>query len=52
MRNTITIALKEFKSYLASPMAYVVTGIFLVLTGFLFSVSPTTYSETSITGLW
>ena len=52
MRNTTTIALKEFKSYLASPMAYVVTGIFLALTGFLFSISPTTYYETSIRGLW
>ncbi len=52
MRNMTAIASKEFKSYLASPMAYVVTGIFLVLTGFLFSVSPTTYYETSIRGLW
>ena len=52
MRNMATIALKEFKSYLASPMAYVVTGIFLALTGFLFSISSTTYYETSISGLW
>ena len=52
MRNTTTIALREFKSYLASPTAYVVTGIFLVLTGFLFRTSPATYSETSIRGLW
>ena len=50
MRNTTTIALREFKSYLASPMAYVVTGIFLVLTGFFFQSSPTTYSRTSING--
>jgi ABC-2 type transport system permease protein len=50
VRNTTTIALKEFKSYLASPMAYVVTGIFLVLTGSFFQSSPTTYSETSING--
>ncbi len=50
MRNTTTIALKEFKSYLASPMAYVVTGIFLVFTGFFFQSSLTTYSETSIGG--
>ncbi len=50
MRNTATIALREIKSYLASPMAYVVTGIFLVLTGFLFSISPATYYETSIRG--
>jgi len=50
VRNTTTIALREFKSYLASPMAYVVTGVFLVLTGFFFQSSPTTYSETSIKG--
>ena len=50
MRNTTTIALREFKSYLASPMAYVVTGIFLVLTGFFFQSSPSTYSQTSING--
>lgn len=51
MKNAGTIALKEFKSYLTSPMAYIVTGIFLVATGFLFSFSPTTYTETSIAGL-
>ena len=50
MRNTRAIALKEFKSYLASPMAYVVTGIFLVLTGFFFSISSATFFETSING--
>jgi len=52
VRNTTTIALREFKSYLASPMAYVVTGIFLALTGFLFSINSVTYYETSIRGLW
>ena len=50
MKNTATIALKELKSYLASPMAYIVTGIFLVLTGFFFSISSSTYYETSIKG--
>jgi ABC-2 type transport system permease protein len=50
VRNVTTIAIREFKSYLASPMAYVVTGIFLALTGFLFSISSATYSETSIRG--
>jgi len=48
VNNIATIALKEFKSYLSSPMAYIVTGIFLVLTGFFFSMSPSTYSETSL----
>jgi len=50
VKNTITIASKEFKSYLTSPMAYVVTGIFLVLTGVFFGISPATYDETSIRG--
>ncbi len=50
MRNTTTIALKEFRSYMTSPMAYIVSGIFLVLTGFFFSGSPSTYLETSISG--
>ncbi len=50
MRNTLAIASKEFKSYLASPMAYVVTGIFLAATGFFFGTSPSTYTETSING--
>ena len=50
MRNTLAIAGKEFKTYLASPMAYVVTGIFLAATGFFFGTSPSTYAETSLTG--
>ncbi len=50
MKNTMTIASREFRSYLTSPMAYVVTGIFLVLTGFFFGMSPSTYYETSIRG--
>ena len=50
MRNTITITIKEFKSYLASPMAYIVIGIFLALSGFFFGSSPDTYSSTSISG--
>ncbi|MFC1987907.1 ABC transporter permease [Chloroflexota bacterium] len=50
MRNAVTIALKEFNSYLTSPMAYIVTGIFLVVTGFFFATSPSTFSETSISG--
>jgi ABC-2 type transport system permease protein len=52
VRNTLTIARKEFKSYLASPMAYIVTGIFLILTGVFFGTSSSTYLETSISGIW
>jgi len=50
VRNSLAIARKEFKSYLTSPMAYVVTGIFLVLTGVFFAISSSTYLETSIGG--
>lgn len=50
MRTTTAIALREFKAYLASPVAYIVIGIFLVITGFFFSVSSATYYETSIRG--
>jgi ABC-2 type transport system permease protein len=50
--NALTIARKEFKSYLTSPMAYVVIGIFLVLTGVFFGTSASTYTETSIRGIW
>jgi len=50
VRNTLTITAKEFMSYLGSPMAYIVIGIFLALTGFIFGNSSVTYSETSIGG--
>jgi ABC-2 type transport system permease protein len=50
LRNTLTITAKEFKSYLTSPMAYIIISIFLVLSGFLFGNSSSTYSETSIRG--
>jgi ABC-2 type transport system permease protein len=50
VRNTLNITAKEFKSYLTSPMAYIVIGIFLALTGFFFGNSSATYSSTSISG--
>lgn len=52
MRNIGIIAGRELGAYLASPMAYVVTGIFLLLTGAAFSMylAGTSYSDTSIKG--
>jgi len=46
------IALKEFKSYLTSPMAYVIACVFLVLYGslFIWYLEDTQYSDTSING--
>ncbi len=52
MRNTWLIAGKEFRSHLTSPMAYVVVGIFLLLTGFFFTnyLTSTSLADTSIRG--
>jgi ABC-2 type transport system permease protein len=50
VNNILTIAKKEFISYLTSPMAYIVTGIFLVITGVFFGISSSTYLQTSISG--
>jgi ABC-2 type transport system permease protein len=54
VRNITTIATKEFKSYLASPMAYIVISIFLIFTGAFFGLvgpfNSSTYIETSMGG--
>ncbi|OGN89841.1 MAG: hypothetical protein A2158_05410, partial [Chloroflexi bacterium RBG_13_46_14] len=51
MKNTLTIAQRELKVYLSSPMAYIVICIFLALAGLFFSVlSSAAYYETSISG--
>jgi ABC-2 type transport system permease protein len=52
VNNILAIARKEFNSYLTSPMAYVVTGIFLIITGIFFGTSASTFIETSISGIW
>lgn len=36
MKNALVIAKKEFSSYFNSPVAYVVLGLFLLLSGYLF----------------
>ena len=47
----MTIAQRELKVYLTSPMAYIVICIFLALAGLFFSVlSSAAYYETSISG--
>jgi len=52
LKNIAIIFRKELKSYLLSPMAYVVTAVFLVLTGTFFAtyLASTNYSDTSIRG--
>jgi ABC-2 type transport system permease protein len=52
LKNIIAISRKELASYLASPMAYVVTAVFLGLSGTFFAsyLAATSYSDTSIRG--
>jgi ABC-2 type transport system permease protein len=52
VKNTMLIARREFKTYLTSPMAYIVACVFLVLIGALFVwyLERTDYSDTSING--
>lgn len=52
MKNTILIASREFRSYLTSPMAYIVACVFLALMGalFIWYLDSTDYQDTSITG--
>jgi len=44
MKNTLTIASKEIKSYFISPIAYVVTTVFLILVGYMFYSRLTGFS--------
>ena len=50
-RNTSAIFWKETKTYFTSPMAYIIGGVFLAITGYLFVQSiSTTFPEASIRG--
>ncbi len=52
MRNIGIISAKELRSYLTSPVAYVVTAVFLGLSGTFFAsyLAGTNYADTSIRG--
>ncbi len=45
MRNTLAIAGREVRAYFTSPLAYVVIGVFLVLSGYIFWASLVRFSE-------
>jgi len=54
MTNIWLIAGKEFRTYLKSPMAYIVAFIFLIFTGFFFTfyLSSSSYNDTSLRGFF
>ena len=45
MRNTLAIAWREVRTYFTSPLAYVVIGVFLFLSGYMFWVSLVRFSD-------
>lgn len=52
MRNTITIAWKETRSYFSTPTAYIVGAMFLTLTGIFFVFDITRpFAEASVRGM-
>lgn len=50
MRNVWTIASRELNSYFVSPIAYVVSAAFLLITGVLFSLVITSTMDASLNG--
>lgn len=50
MRNSLAIASKEVRTYYASPIAYVVTAVFLVITGYFFAFNVVNMQEATIRG--
>ena len=51
MRNTLTIALKESRIFFGSPMAYVITAVFMALAGFFFVGSISSpFAEATVRG--
>lgn len=52
MRPVLTVAGRELKAYFASPIAYVVTAAFLVVTGYLFTLILFYSREASLRGVF
>ena len=52
MKSTFTIAARELRSYFSSPVAYVITAAFLVVTGYLFTLILFYSREASLRGVF
>ncbi len=52
MYTALTIARRELAAYFVSPIAYVVTAAFLVISGYLFSIILITSRQASLEGLF
>jgi ABC-2 type transport system permease protein len=51
MRNVLAVAERELRSYFASPVAYVVMALFLLMAGYLFALGLRFTQEASLRGL-
>lgn len=52
MRNTLVIAAKEVRAYVTSPMAYVVTAVFLAVSGLFFADHLSQVQQASMQGFF
>lgn len=52
MKKVFTIAKREFKGYFVSPVAYIVIGVFLVITGWFFFSTFFIYNQASLRKLF
>jgi ABC-2 type transport system permease protein len=48
MRNIVAIAGKEIRSYFASPIAYIITGLFALIFGIFYMAAVTWFAEQSL----
>lgn len=52
MRNSLIVAERELRSYFVSPLAYLVMGLFLVLSGYLFGLILSTQHQATLSGVF
>lgn len=51
MRNIFAVGRKELRSYFASPIAYIVATVFLVISGLIFFLTTIASGQATLTGL-
>ncbi|MEE9167690.1 MAG: ABC transporter permease subunit [Candidatus Neomarinimicrobiota bacterium] len=52
MRNIMTVLGRDFKSYFSSPVAYVVIGLFLMITGVFFYLLTSSFLQYAVNLQW
>ncbi|MFQ6616875.1 MAG: ABC transporter permease subunit, partial [Fidelibacterota bacterium] len=52
MRNVLTLFNRDFRAYFSSPIAYVVIGLFLVITGVFFYLLTSSFLQYTVNLQW